>query len=277
MKVLSILIAAGLLAGAYFTFSGSQTDELENAFGAFTAQHNKEYLSEEEYSFRKTIFEKNLKKVNEHNAKGKSSKMGINQFSDWTHEEYKKLLGFKSNRNNAEAFKSLGDLPTNCKNKHSHACNGGLMFNAFNHWMRKNPRTESQYPYEMSKHQCIEDHIHSTIPVLKWGYRVDITYECLYEALTHGPVSVAIRAENDPFRAYTGGVIDGDECGTELDHGVLVVGFDEEERAWIVKNSWGSNWGEEGYVRIRQAEGLGVCGINQENSQAVYDDTEYRS
>ncbi|CAI2373112.1 unnamed protein product [Moneuplotes crassus] len=341
MKVLSILIAAGLMTGVYFAMSGSSVDEVELAFGAYTTEFNKNYQSEEEYNFRKNIFEANLKTINEHNAKGVSFTMGTNAFTDWTDEEYKRMLGYKSNRNTPQEFRNLGDLPTNCKNlprksidwrdegivtdvknqgacgscwafaavgslegayakttgdlvsfsesqlvecdKFSHGCSGGLMFNGFNHWMRNSPRTEEDYPYPKNAKpgKCSEDKIPSDYPLLEWGYRVDITWECLYEALTHNVVSVAIRAENDPFRHYSGGIIDDDEshgidCGTDLDHGVTLVGYDADEDAWIVKNSWGAGWGENGFVRIRRGEGMGVCGINQENSQAVYDDSEYR-
>ena len=334
MKILSVLIVTGLLAATYLTINLTPLDEVEMQFNNFIAEHGKNYQNDEERNFRKSIFEEQLKIVNEHNSQGKSWTLGINKFSDWTKEEYKRLLGFKSNRATPQVTNAFADLPTNCKdlkhnsidwrkegfvtpvknqgacgscwafsavgslegayakkfgelvsfseaqlvecNKFSHGCNGGLMFNAFTHWMHHAPRTEKDYSYDVSKlGKCQEDKIKTSYPELEWGYRVDITYECLYEALTHNVVSVAIRAENDDFRAYTGGVIDGDGCGIDLDHGVLVVGYDAKEDAWIIKNSWGENWGEEGFVRIRRREGLGVCGINQENSQAVYEDKEY--
>ena len=335
MKILSVLIVTGLLAATYFTLSSSTLDEVEIQFNNFVAEHGKNYQNDQERNFRKTIFEESLKKVNEHNASGKSWTLGINKFSDWTKEEYKRMLGFRSTRNHKREFATLGDIPTNCKdlkletidwkekgfvtpvknqgacgscwafsavgslegayakkygelvsfseaqivecNKFSHGCNGGLMYNGFTHWMHHAPRTEADYGYDVKKlGKCKEDKISTKYPELEYGYRVDITYECLYEALTHNVVSVAIRAENDAFRAYTGGVIDGDDCGIDLDHGVLVVGYDAEGDYWIIKNSWGPDWGEDGFVRIKRRDGLGVCGINQENSQAVYDHTEYQ-
>ncbi len=69
------------------------------------------------------------------------------------------------------------------------------------------------------------------------------------------------------------GVFTG-ECGTDLDHGVLVVGYGTEHGLdyWIVKNSWGSYWGERGYLRMQrniEANSFGLCGINIEPSYAI--------
>ena len=76
-------------------------------------------------------------------------------------------------------------------------------------------------------------------------------------------MSVAIDASQAVFQHYKSGVIDGSACGTNLDHAVLLVGFDG--KAWRLKNSWGISWGEQGMFRLAVdvAEGSpGVCGIN---------------
>jgi KDEL-tailed cysteine endopeptidase len=66
---------------------------------------------------------------------------------------------------------------------------------------------------------------------------------------------------------YTGGIITDPSCGTNLDHGVLAVGYDTNQGFWKVKNSWGAGWGEQGYVRIGQVgDGPGICGILQAES-----------
>jgi len=70
---------------------------------------------------------------------------------------------------------------------------------------------------------------------------------------------------------YTGGVINSASCGTTLDHGVLVVGYGSDVKDgdyWILKNSWGTSWGESGFFRIAKTSktGAGICGLQQEPS-----------
>merc|ERR1712167_395628 len=85
---------------------------------------------------------------------------------------------------------------------------------------------------------------------------------------TKGPVSVAIEADTSHFQLYESGVLTGTSaCGTSIDHGVLVVGYGTDEDSgnayWKVKNSWGSSWGEQGYIRLERNTGTtkGMCGI----------------
>merc|ERR1712147_454317 len=87
----------------------------------------------------------------------------------------------------------------------------------------------------------------------------------LKAAVAKQPVSVAIEADRMAFQGYTGGVITGTSCGTQLDHGALAVGYGTEngEEYFLVKNSWGASWGESGYVKIGPAN---VCGIPQQPS-----------
>ena len=76
------------------------------------------------------------------------------------------------------------------------------------------------------------------------------------------------------FQLYAGGVVKSSHCGTDLDHGVLVVGYGEEDgdAYWLVKNSWGPDWGEDGYVKIARSNSTsdpGVCGIGMQPSFPV--------
>ena len=79
-------------------------------------------------------------------------------------------------------------------------------------------------------------------------------------------MNVAVAAGNIPFRGYSGGILRStDGCPTEIDHAILAVGYGSENGVeyYIVKNSWGTSWGEDGYIRMEVADGLGTCGINQ--------------
>jgi len=83
----------------------------------------------------------------------------------------------------------------------------------------------------------------------------------LKAALNKGPVSVAIEADQSAFQQYKSGIITTG-CGTNLDHGVLAVGYGDNY--FIVKNSWGASWGDHGYVKIGTNN---ACGINNSASR----------
>merc|ERR1719362_1432613 len=96
---------------------------------------------------------------------------------------------------------------------------------------------------------------------------VEQTVNALEAAVAQQPVSVAIEADQDVFQHYTGGILTDSACGENLDHGVLAVGYGSEngKKYWKVKNSWGTTFGEEGYIRIEKgaAEEGGECGIRK--------------
>ena len=90
----------------------------------------------------------------------------------------------------------------------------------------------------------------------------------LKKAVSKQPVSVAIQANLSSFHYYKSGIYQDDDCGDQLDHGVLIVGYGHDLfhglDYWIVKNSWSPQWGEDGYVRILRnydKSDSGMCGI----------------
>merc|ERR1711918_301823 len=80
----------------------------------------------------------------------------------------------------------------------------------------------------------------------------------LQSAIDLVPVSIAIEADQSSFQHYTGGILSSG-CGTNLDHGVLAVGYNTAQGYWLVKNSWGKSWGDNGYIKLSQSGN--VCGI----------------
>merc|ERR1712019_208520 len=85
----------------------------------------------------------------------------------------------------------------------------------------------------------------------------------LESAIDQQPVSIAIEADQSSFQHYTGGILTSG-CGTNLDHGVLAVGYDSSQGYWKVKNSWGASWGDAGYVKISTSGN--TCGIHSDAS-----------
>jgi C1A family cysteine protease len=142
-------------------------------------------------------------------------------------------------------------------------CNGGLMDNAFQ-WVIKNGGItgDKDDSYKGKQGSCS-----SSLPkrVSIKGFK-DIPVgdeNSLLQAVNLGPVSIAIEADQFVFQFYSGGVLDDKSCGTQLDHGVLIVGYGNDAASgkdyWTVKNSWGASWGEAGYIRL--ARNKNTCGL----------------
>ena len=66
------------------------------------------------------------------------------------------------------------------------------------------------------------------------------------------PIAVLVKAMSPYFQQYSSGILDSPYCGTDVDHATLVVGYGQEngKEYWIMKNSWGTYWGEYGYMRL---------------------------
>jgi C1A family cysteine protease len=150
-------------------------------------------------------------------------------------------------------------------------CNGGLMDYAFEYVIaNKGLTTEKLYPYKAVDQKCKTV---TSQPVTISSYS-DVAHnsdQAMENAVAKGPVSVAIEADQPAFQFYKSGIFSDPSCGTGLDHGVLAVGYDIQgtTKYWIVKNSWGSDWGAQGYILMVRKSGAGECGINMESSYPV--------
>lgn len=151
-------------------------------------------------------------------------------------------------------------------------CEGGLMDNAFefiqqNHGLS----TESNYPYSGTDGTCNANKEANHAAKITGHEDVPANSEsALLKAVANQPISVAIDAGGSDFQFYSSGVFTG-QCGTDLDHGVTAVGYgtsSDDTKYWLVKNSWGTSWGEEGYIRMQRgvAAKEGLCGIAMQAS-----------
>jgi len=157
------------------------------------------------------------------------------------------------------------------------SCEGGLMDDAFQFIIdNKGICKEEDYPY-MAKDEACKKTCKSVSTITSFA---DVKYDPSHpndesDLMTHvkiQPVSIAIEADQAVFQLYSGGVISSCACGTNLDHGVLIVGYGTDNKTnvfyWLVKNSWGNKWGESGYVRL--ARNQNECGLNMMSSYPIY-------
>lgn len=166
-----------------------------------------------------------------------------------------------------------------CSKKYGNmGCNGGLMDSAFHYVMDNGLCLESAYPYTSGKSTVAGTCQTTCVPAVTISGCADTTPNnqiTLKEAVSMGPVSIAIQADSKIFQSYTSGIITGTSCGQTLDHGVVITGYgtgtpqENNVMYWKVRNSWSASWGESGYVRIERSEktnDAGTCGVAMQPS-----------
>lgn len=161
-----------------------------------------------------------------------------------------------------------------CDTETNQGCNGGLMDAAFE-YIKKNGgiTSEDEYPYTAKDGTCVSK---ENSPVVTIDGYEDVpanSETALMKAVANQVVSVAIDASGSAFQFYSEGVFTG-TCGTELDHGVAAVGYGatrDGTKYWIVRNSWGPTWGEDGYIRLERGirSKRGKCGIAMQASYPI--------
>ncbi|KAL9250906.1 Senescence-specific cysteine protease SAG39-like protein [Drosera capensis] len=157
-------------------------------------------------------------------------------------------------------------------NGNDQGCNGGYADGAFQYIINAGGvTTEANYPFVGSQGTCNTNAASQVAATLTSFQDVTANSEAaLLQAVAQQPVAVAIDASGSDFQQYSGGVFSG-SCGTNLDHAVTAVGYGTTSDGtdyWIVKNSWGTSWGEQGYIRMQRGVNSpqGICGIAMQAS-----------
>jgi len=157
----------------------------------------------------------------------------------------------------------------------NHGCEGGSMDLAFQYIMNNSLCTNLSYPYTANDGTCVINQCELIVHISNYSDVYPNNETLLKSAVAIQPVSVAIQANKRSFQMYQSGIYNDPSCGFQLDHGVLIVGYGYDEyydmKYWIIKNSWGNEWGENGYIRILRDsdDNRGLCGIAMDPSYPI--------
>jgi len=307
-----------------FTTFHAQAQE----FNSWKQQHNKVYTSFAEEVVRFQNFKNSVVRIAERNAKAKNTVFGLNKFSDYTPEEFKKLLGYVPQNSTFERSilpnKGGGAVPStydwrnqkkvtpvkdqgqcgscwafsvveniesiwmiakgitgdqmkplseqeivDCDSSDS-GCSGGDPPTAYAYVISAGGlETEADYPYTASNDDCSFDKSKVAVTISDWKYATQSQDESEMQTalINWGPLSICVDAE--PWQDYSQGILASSDCGRSLDHCVQAVGYDMTNTTpfWSVRNSWGSDWGEDGYIRLEY--GRDTCGMADEATSSV--------
>jgi len=150
------------------------------------------------------------------------------------------------------------------------SCQGGLPSNAFQYMIDNSMglEGESAYPYKAADGTCSKVSSQEKAFITAWHQISSDETQIAAAVQQYGPLSIGINANT--FQNYQSGVANPTFCNPRaLDHGVAIVGFgtDSGKAYWTIRNSWGSSWGEKGYIRM--VRGSGKCGLNTDVTTAT--------
>ncbi|XP_074837160.1 cathepsin S-like isoform X3 [Carettochelys insculpta] len=248
MKLWACIFLASLAAGAA---AHLQTDPmLDFHWELWKKSYGKQYSHQKEEGARRVTWEKNLKLVMLHNFEHSlglhSYELGMNHLADMTGEEVAALLtGVK--------------IPHQLDRNSIYRTHPGHSVPDSMDWREKGCVTDV-------KNQNGTCHYNSTTRAATCSKYVELPYAdeaALKDAIANiGPVSVAIDAKQPTFFLYRSGVYDDPRCTQEVNHGVLAIGYGtlDGKDFWLVKNSWGKYFGDQGYIRMSRNNG-NHCGI----------------
>jgi C1A family cysteine protease len=150
-------------------------------------------------------------------------------------------------------------------------CDGGMMEYAFQYVIDNNLTTDALYPYTATASACVAAGKPYAVSASSYMNVPANSELALTTFIALQPVSVAVEADQSSFQFYSGGVMTK-ACGTNLDHAALAVGYGTNTQGqdyYKVKNSWGADWGMNGYILLGRGAGFsaqGQCGIQMDPS-----------
>lgn len=166
----------------------------------------------------------------------------------WEHS-YKKLYGGTKNMSE----QSLLACGTNCNGADAGSCNGGYTADALAYIKCTGTATNLAYPYNINNaNNCVNKP--KPFKAISWGYLPsNATRDQIKEAiLQYGSLVASVKANVGGFGGYTGGVLNGYPSNSQgINHAIVVIGWHEPLGAWIIKNSWGTDWGIDGFAYLK--------------------------
>ena len=150
----------------------------------------------------------------------------------------------------------------------NYGCGGGWQYKAFQYYESNMAILEKDYAYTAKDGSCQYDSLsHTGVDVSGYSWVTADSSSQTKAAIAKQPISVSIEADRYVFQLYSSGVFDSTSCGTSLDHAVALVGYGTEngQDYYLLRNSWGTSWGEAGYMKIANVgDGAGICGVQME-------------
>ncbi|MQL77856.1 hypothetical protein Taro_010279 [Colocasia esculenta] len=147
----------------------------------------------------------------------------------------------------------------------SNRCTDGYHTSAFQYMVDHGITTEDAYPYTATAGTCKASSHPVAARLRAYGAVKQNNEQELRNAVARQPITVLIATGSREFQFYGGGFVFEGPCGGEVNHAVTIVGYgatSEGTKYWILKNSWGTTWGEQGYMKLLQdysSDSRGMC------------------